>query len=156
VSGRVLGLDHGSRRIGVAVGDEETGMAFARPAIRRRSLDHDLALIGELCTEEGVEQVVIGLPLLADGLEGEQAVAARSFGEDLAVAIGLPVAFVDERLTSWEAEERLAEAGRRPSRASGELDSAAARLILQQYLDARGRSADRDDSAPSPEETDAE
>lgn len=116
-------------------------MAFARGAIRRRSLDHDIALIGELCTEEGVERVVIGLPLLSDGLEGEQARAARAFGAHLGAAIGLPVDYEDERLTSWEAVERLNAAGRSVSRGSGELDSAAARLILQQYLDARRRPA---------------
>ena len=151
---RVLGLDHGSRRIGVAIGDPETGMAFARAAIRRRSLDHDLALIGELCAAEGVERVVIGLPLHADGSEGEQAAAARDFGERLA-AIGLEVAYEDERLTSWEAGERLADAGRSVQRASGELDSAAARLILQQYFDARRHSPARDRAAP-PQENDAE
>jgi putative Holliday junction resolvase len=138
VSGRIVALDHGSRRIGVAIGDLGTGMAFAREAIKRRSLDHDLALIGELCTDEGVERVVIGLPLHADGSEGEQADAARAFGERLA-ATGLAVEYEDERLTSWAAGERLAEAGRRFNRASGERDSAAARLILQQYLDARVR-----------------
>ena len=135
---RLLGLDHGKRRIGVAVADTETGMAFARTAIQRRNLDHDLALVRELCTSEGVEQVVIGLPLNMDGREGPQAAETRAFGERL-TAIGLDVVFEDERLSSWEAAQRLADAGRRPSRASGELDSAAARLILQQYLGARHR-----------------
>lgn len=135
---RVLALDHGTRRIGVAIGDTEAGMAFARGAIQRRGLDRDLALIGELCAEEGVERIVIGLPLHADGSEGEQAAAARAFGERLA-ALGHDIVYADERLTSWEAGEQLTEAGRRPERASGELDSAAARLILQQYLDVRAR-----------------
>ena len=134
----VIGLDHGSRRIGVAIADLETGMAFARPALLRRNLDHDLALIHELCVSEGVEQVVIGLPLNMDGTEGAQAEQVRAFGDRLA-AIGLAVAYEDERLTSWEAAERLAEIGRRARRGSGELDSTAARVILQQYLDARHR-----------------
>ncbi len=133
---RIIGLDHGMRRIGVAMGDTETGMAFAREAIQRRNLDHDLALVGELCTTEGVERVVIGLPLNMDGSEGPQAQLVRSFGERLA-GIGLAVDYEDERLSSWEAGERLAEAGRRVRRGSGELDSTAARVILQQYLDAR-------------------
>jgi putative Holliday junction resolvase len=134
----VIGLDHGSRRIGVAIADAETGMAFARPAIQRRNLDHDLALVRDLCVSEGVQAVVIGLPLNMDGSEGPQAQAARAFGDRLA-AIGLSVAYEDERLTSWEAAERLAEVGRRARRGSGELDSTAARLILQQYLDGRHR-----------------
>lgn len=133
---RIVGLDHGTRRIGVAIGDTETGMAFAREAIQRRSLDHDLALVGELCTTEGVERVVIGLPLNMDGSEGPQAELVRSFGERLA-DIGLAVDYEDERLSTWEAGEQLAGAGRRVRRASGELDSTAARVILQQYLDAR-------------------
>ena len=150
---RIIGLDHGSRRIGVAIGDTETGMAFARSAIRRRNLDHDLALIGELCTGEEASLVVVGLPLNIDGTEGEQASAAREFGERVR-AIGLSVAYEDERLTSWEAAERMGSAGRRAPRRSGELDSEAARLILQQYLDARRPPADPipDDQWP-PEET---
>jgi len=133
---RFIGLDHGIRRIGVAIGDTETGMAFAREAIQRRNLNHDLALVGELCAIEGVERVVIGLPLNMDGSEGPQAEQVRSFGERLA-AIGLAVSYEDERLSTWEAGERLAGAGRRVRRGSGELDSTAARVILQQYLDAR-------------------
>ena len=133
---RLIGLDHGTRRIGVAIGDTETGMAFAREAIQRRNLDHDLALVGELCTTEGVERVVIGLPLNMDGSEGPQAALVRAFGDRLA-DIGLVVDYEDERLSSWEAVERLTASGKRPARRSGELDSTAARVILQQYLDAR-------------------
>ena len=133
---RLIGLDHGSRRIGVAIGDTETGMAFARAAIRRRNLPTDLAAIEALVRLESARLIVIGLPLNMDGTEGSQAASARNFGERL-VAGGTQVAFEDERLSSWEAGERLNEAGRRPRRESGELDSTAARLILQQYLDAR-------------------
>ncbi|MDQ3148983.1 MAG: Holliday junction resolvase RuvX [Chloroflexota bacterium] len=137
---RIIGLDHGSRRIGVAVGDTETGMAFARPALLRRNLVTDLAAIGELVAAEAVRLVVIGLPFNMDGTEGEQAAAARTFGEQVALS-GIGVVYEDERLSSWEAGERLSEAGRQPRRERGELDSAAARVILQQYLDARRRTA---------------
>ncbi len=132
----VIGLDHGSRRIGVAVGDTQTGMAFARPAIHRRSLAVDLHEVEQLAWAEGAELVVVGLPLNMDGSEGAQAASARAFGDGLAEN-GLRIAYQDERLSTWEAGERLRESGRRPARASGELDSTAARLILQQYLDAR-------------------
>jgi putative Holliday junction resolvase len=132
----VIGLDHGSRRIGVAIGSEETGVAFARPALLRRNLAADLDQIASLAHAEDAGQVVLGLPRNMDGSEGRQAAAARSFGEQLA-AIGLEVIFVDERLTSWQAGEDLAAADRRPTRASGEKDSAAARLILQEWLDRR-------------------
>jgi putative Holliday junction resolvase len=149
---RIIGLDHGVRRIGIAIGDTETGMAFARPALRRRSLDHDLALVGELCTTEGAGLVVIGLPLNMDGSEGGQAAAARAFGEGLA-GIGLAVAYEDERLSSWQAGEDLARGARQADRESGELDSAAARVILQQYLDARRPPAGHRSDPDRPEET---
>jgi putative Holliday junction resolvase len=138
---RVIGLDHGARRIGVAVGDTETGAAFARSAIKRRSLGSDLAAIGDLVQSEDAELVVIGLPVNMDGSEGPEAAKARAFGAEVG-RLGIDVAYVDERLSSWEANERLRRVGRRPRRATGELDSAAARLILQEYLDARVR-ADR-------------
>jgi putative Holliday junction resolvase len=132
---RLIGLDHGSRRIGVSVGDTGTGMAFARPALRRRSLVVDLDSVAAFARDEEAELVVLGLPRNMDGSEGPQAAAARDFGERLA-ALGLRVVYVDERLTSWQAAEQLADEGRRVRRRTGELDSAAARLILQEYLDA--------------------
>ncbi len=115
------------------MGDSETGMAFARPAIHRRGLEADLAVVARLAAGEEAAGVVLGLPLNMDGSEGAQAAAAREFGERLA-ARGLAVEYEDERLTSWEAGEQL---GGRADRRSGVLDSTAARLILQQYLDAR-------------------
>lgn len=135
---RIIGLDHGERRIGVAVGDTETGLAFERPAIRRRSLAAAVEDVAHLRRTEGAGLIVIGLPLRSDGSEGPQAERARAFGEAL-VPIGVEVAYADERLTSWAAGRAHAEAGRRPHRSSGELDSTAARLILQQYLDALSR-----------------
>ncbi len=132
----VIGLDHGARRIGVAVGETESGMAFARPAIHRHNLADDLQAVTQLAKAEGAELVVVGLPMHMDGSEGDQAAAARAFGDAL-TDLGLSVAFEDERLSTWEAGERLRETGRRPWRESGELDSTAARVILQQYLDAR-------------------
>ena len=132
----VIGLDHGSRRIGVAVGNEETGQAFPRPALLRRKVATDLEQIAALARAEGARRIVLGLPRNMDGSEGSQAQAARDFGAQL-TAIGLEVVFVDERLTTWQAGEQLVAAGRRPERGSGEKDSAAARLILQEWLDRR-------------------
>ncbi len=134
----VVGLDHGSRRIGVAVGDTETGMAFPRSAILRRRLDVDLEAVRALADAEGAAVVVVGLPLNMDGSEGDQAAAARAFGAALSAA-GLTVRYEDERLSSWEAEAQMRASGRRRrvDRRGGELDSTAARVILQQYLDAR-------------------
>jgi putative Holliday junction resolvase len=136
----IIGLDHGSRRIGVAIGNEETGQAFARPALHRTNEAADLEQIAALAHAEDARRIVLGLPRNMDGSEGAQAATARGFGAQLS-AIGLEVVFVDERLTSWQAGEQLAAAGRRPIRASGEQDSAAACLILQEYLDARAAPA---------------
>jgi putative Holliday junction resolvase len=132
---RFIGVDHGAKRIGVAVGDTETGMAFARPAMLRRALESDLDALAVLARAEAAETVVVGLPRNMDGSEGLQAASAREFGERLRQR-GLDVEFADERLSSWQAGEQLSAAGRRPHRSSGELDSAAARLVLQEYLDA--------------------
>lgn len=132
---RILALDHGTRRIGVAVGDTATGMAFARPAIRRRSLVSDVDTISMLVRDEEAQLVVLGLPFNMDGSEGPQAAQVRDFGARLE-EIGLAIAYADERLSSWQAAELMADEGRRARRRSGELDSAAARLILQEYLDA--------------------
>ena len=134
---RIVGLDHGSRRIGVAVGEAETGLAFARPALPAG----DTARLVDLVRREGGELVVIGLPRNMDGSEGPQAEAVRRFGDRLA-ALGLTVSYQDERLSSWQAAEQLSAAGKRTDRRSGELDSAAARVILQDYLDARTRPSD--------------
>ena len=150
---RIIGIDHGLRRIGIAAGDTETGMAFDRGVVRMRSRSAAIAELAALASAEGADRFVLGLPLHADGTEGEQAARARDFGLALAQASNLPVSLVDERLTSWEAGEELAAAGRRPSRRSGELDAAAARLILQQYLDdLAGRGRAGSDPSTHPEE----
>jgi putative Holliday junction resolvase len=134
---RLIGLDHGSRRIGLAIGDLETHLAFARPALQRTSLVVDLDAIMKMATDEAADTIVMGLPRNMDGSEGPQAQAARAFGERLA-SRGLRVEFQDERLTSWQAAEQIGPRRGRERR-SGELDSAAARLILQEYLDAHPR-----------------
>jgi putative Holliday junction resolvase len=126
--GRVIGVDHGRRRVGLAVGDDETGMAFPRAVVPAEGASE---AIRRLAAEEGTDRVVVGLPRNMDGSEGPQAAAARAFGDQLA-AIGLRVAFSDERLTTWDAEERARAANRRSSMDA--IDSAAAALILEQYF----------------------
>ncbi len=108
------------------------------PALRRRNTAADIGVIAQLARDEEAATIVLGLPRNMDGSEGVQAAAARKFGERLA-ATGLAVDFQDERLTSWQALEQMGPRRGRDRR-SGELDSAAARLILQEYLDAGPRS----------------
>lgn len=133
--GRLIGVDHGERRIGLAVGDEETGMAFPRPSVRAGA--RAFQDIQALATEEGTTRIVVGLPLNMDGSEGAQAAAARSFGTRLG-ALGLDVTFADERLTSWDAAHRMGRSAHRQS-APDAIDSAAAAIILEQYLADRQR-----------------
>jgi putative Holliday junction resolvase len=133
--GRLIGIDHGERRIGLAVADEETGMAFPRPGVRAGK--GALEVIRALADAEGTTRIVVGLPLNMDGSEGAQAAAARAFGARLG-ALGLDVTFSDERLTTWDAGERITRSGARQS-APDAIDSAAAALILEQYLADRRR-----------------
>lgn len=133
---RYVALDHGTRRIGVAVADSEMRMAFARPAIVARRAEDAARRVVELARAEGAPCIIIGLPLHADGSEGEQAAAARAFGARL-TSLGLQVGFHDERLSSWQASTELAASGAAADRRSGKLDSAAARVILQDYLDSK-------------------
>jgi putative Holliday junction resolvase len=156
-AGRVLAMDYGRRRLGLAVSDE--GRMVARPLatlvrVNRRA---DLARLKRIVREQGVAQLVVGLPLRLDGTAGDMAAEAREFAARIAKALRLPVTLVDERLTSWEASEGL-EAGatkesfaarRRgrgaaPGAARGAaskahggpdgVDSLAAALILEEYL----------------------
>ena len=143
---RLAALDYGSRRIGVAVADEETGLAFPRPALRRSGGAGDLDALEALLRREAIGVIVVCLPVHMSGEEGRQAELARGFGERLAER-GFEVVYWDERLTSWQAGEELAAAGRSPARRSGELDSAAARIILQEYLDAQRRQSSREEEA---------
>jgi putative holliday junction resolvase len=134
---RLIAFDHGQRRLGVAVADTQTGLAFARPALVPPRANRDAAVTAavEAARREGATSAVVGLPRNMDGTEGPQAAVARTFGDRLAAA-GLTVIYVDERLTTWDARERLGSTTRRAKRVTGEIDSAAARLILQDYLDA--------------------
>jgi putative Holliday junction resolvase len=131
--GRVIGIDHGLKRVGVAVGDDETGIAFPRPVLNATQAAAD---IRRLADQEGTRRVVVGLPLNVDGSEGRQAAIARAFGNELS-DLGLEVTFSDERLTSWAAEQEAGSANR--SNASNAIDSAAAALILEQYFADRRR-----------------
>jgi putative pre-16S rRNA nuclease len=136
---RVLGLDLGARRIGLAISDPEGKIAFPAGCLERRGRRQDLAALLHMARERGVERVVVGLPIHLDGRVGAQAEAARAFARELAGALELPVDLLDERWTSAEAERHLRAAGRRASRRRerGEVDAVAAALLLSTYLERR-------------------
>ena len=134
---RLLGLDLGTRRIGVAVSDELGFLAHGLTVLMRHGGQRDLDAIAQLAHEEEVVGVVIGLPLNMDGSEGEAAARARRFGAALGAHLNLPVFLWDERLTTWEAEGIMNDALVRTRKRKQLVDKVAATLILQSYLDAK-------------------
>lgn len=143
--GKLMGLDVGLARIGVAVCDP-LGLA-ARPltVIERRSKREDFDTLADIARREEVEGVICGLPLNMDGSEGQQARTTRKWAERLARALRAilgrtyPVIFWDERLSTFAAQEILAATGIKAAE-----DAAAAAVILQSYLDARRRGDEED------------
>ncbi|MGH7667750.1 MAG: Holliday junction resolvase RuvX [Candidatus Dormibacteria bacterium] len=132
--GRILALDPGRARVGVAVSDETRTIAQPHSTVRRRADRRDLAEIVRLVRELAVTEIVVGLPLRMDGSEGDSAGEARSFGELVAAATGVAVTYLDERLTTRQAERHLIAAGQTRAQRRRVGDQVAATLILQQRL----------------------
>jgi putative Holliday junction resolvase len=137
---RVLALDIGEKRIGVAVSDPAGRVATPVSVLdARRTLGDGQDLARLLRDYDDVELIIIGLPLTMVGEAGSQAGRVRAAGEQLALRTGLPVKFVDERLSSVEAERRMAEAGADSRARRGSVDMVAASILLQAYLDEEWR-----------------
>ena len=134
LAGTLLGFDFGEKRLGVAVGETATRLAHPVMTIAGEATAARLEAVARLVAEWRPAGFVVGLPRHADGAEHEVARLAAKFARRLEARFGLPVAFVDETLTSADAESRLREAGAR-GRARAALDAHAAALILQSYLD---------------------
>ena len=139
-----LGLDIGKKRIGVA-GCDRTGLiATGLTTIERQSFNEDVAQIQRIVQEREVQILVAGLPYSMNGSLGFQAKQVQKFAQRLANALQLPLEYMDERLTSFEAEQLLQAENRSPSRHKGLIDRKAASLILQQWLEEqRGKACDR-------------
>ena len=141
---RLLGVDLGARRIGLAVGDSTTGSSWPLAMIRRETPDADAERIARLLREQSADEIVVGLPLNMDGTEGAQARETREWADQLAVRLAVPLRWRDERLTSVAAESSLGRprrgrSGGPPSPAAREqrrasLDRQAARLIVEAEL----------------------
>ncbi len=132
-----LGLDLGSKRIGVA-GCDGTGLiATGITTIERSSFAQDVEQLRELVNQRQVQVLVIGLPYSMDGSLGFQARHVQKLATRLGKALNLPMEYVDERLTSYQAEQMLRDENRSPSRHKAMIDRKAAALILQQWLDTR-------------------
>ncbi|MGB3651490.1 MAG: Holliday junction resolvase RuvX [Rivularia sp. (in: cyanobacteria)] len=132
-----LGLDVGSKRIGIA-GCDRTGLiATGITTLHRTSFDRDVKLLEQIIQERDVEILVVGLPYSMDGSLGFQARHVQKFTKRITVILKLPVEYVDERLTSYQAEQMMIAQKLSPSRNKGLIDRKAAALILQQWLDIR-------------------
>ena len=138
-AGRMLGLDYGHRRIGVAVSDPLDLTAQPLPAIPRSGDRKDVAEIGRRAAELGVTSVVVGLPLLLNGEEGPAASRAREFGARIEADLCLPVTMWDERMTTVQSERHLIASGVRRERRKELRDSLSAMFLLQSVLDYRKR-----------------
>lgn len=133
-AGRLLALDLGARRVGVAVCDELRLSVRPLPPLVRASWKKLLGEIAELCRSFDAKGVVVGLPVNLDGTEGEAAAEARRVARNLALSLNIPVHLQDERLTSRDAEQTLRSAGAAESEVAARVDGEAAALILRDFL----------------------
>jgi len=146
---RVLGLDIGARRIGLALSDPEGRIAFPEGHLDRRGPRRDMEALRALIAEREVGTIVVGLPLHLDGRSGAAAQSARDFAVRIGEATGLPVELIDERWTTVEAERHLRSSGRRTveRHGRGTVDAVAATLLLSAYLARRRALAESGDPA---------
>lgn len=133
---RLLGIDYGTRRIGLAYGDE-LGIATPLPALTEADPARRRAKLAEWVRQRRVTELVVGHPLNMNGTAGFKAKEVEAFVESLRAEFGLPVHLVDERLTSQVAEAGMSQKELRAIRSKGIIDSRAATLILQDHLDQR-------------------
>ena len=134
---RALGIDLGTKRIGIALSDRSGLIASPYSVIIRTSKRRDWAEIARIATDEDVETIVIGLPLSLSGHEGPAAVSARRDADEIGTVTGVPVILFDERLTTVAADRVLKEADVRASDRRRHVDKVAAAIMLQAWLDSR-------------------
>jgi putative Holliday junction resolvase len=138
---RILALDYGTKRIGVALSDELKWTAQPLETFERRTLDWDVAHIVALVKAHDVEHVVLGFPLQLDGREGPAVLAMRVFAEKLEAGISVPIVLWDERMTTKAAEALLIAADVSRKKRKGAVDRVAAAILLQSYLEAQTSSS---------------
>jgi putative Holliday junction resolvase len=152
-----LAVDYGRARMGLAIADSEMRMAQPLSTMERINRNEDMRRLRELVREQGVKQIVVGLPLRLDGTRGEMAEEVERFAQRVRKQIGVPVEMVDERLTSWEAERLLEEVqgrfihdekltgNKKPKNVQAKMtvDAMAAAVILKEYLDRQEQAAEK-------------
>lgn len=133
---RLIGLDVGEARIGIAVSDADGTLAFARQVLARRPEEAALKTIVQLIEEEEAQAIIVGLPRSLSGELHGQAALVQQFGELLQSRVTIPVQYWDERLSTVAAEREMRASGARRERRRAMVDAVAAAIILQSYLDA--------------------
>ena len=133
---RILGLDFGTRRVGAALSDPGRSIATPLEVYERKAPGRDADHYRAVVREHDVDRIVVGLPLHTGGGESESSAQARRWGAWLAGVTGLPIVFFDERYTSVDAEDVLRSAGIKLQKRKDKRDMLAARILLQNYLDA--------------------
>ena len=136
-SGRIVAIDLGKARVGIAVSDDLDMLAHPRPALDGRNHKALLTSLKTMAEDEGVGRFLVGLPLKLDGSESPASRRVLRFCQALADTTGVEVELVDERLTSVQAQRRLREGG--VSEVQSHIDGAAAAILLQQWLDTHKR-----------------
>ena len=134
---RVMALDVGEKKIGIAISDALLLTAQPRPTLRRKDLKTDISILGRLAEENEVHEIVVGQPLHMSGKESLQSEKVAKFAEEVRKALNIPIVFWDERLTSFAAEQHLEEMGLKWRERRDHIDKIAAMIILQGYLDSR-------------------
>ena len=136
---RILAIDYGDARIGLALSDESETLASPIGTYKSQSMRKDIDYIAALAKEKQAGLIVLGLPVNMDGSSGERVSKTKSFGNVLERVSGIQVEYKDERLTTVTAEQTLIECGMRREKRKRIIDTLSAQIILQSYLDARKR-----------------
>lgn len=132
--GRIMGIDYGRVRIGIALTDLLKTIASPYEVYKSVSRKKDIEYFVKLIKEKEVDKIVLGLPLNMDGSEGERALKTRAFGDELEKASNVPVVYQDERLSSVEAENYLLDGDLRRDKRKNLIDKVSASIILEDYL----------------------
>lgn len=158
-AGKILAIDYGRARIGLAIAEPPHGLAQPLATLERINRNEDMRRLRELVGDHSVKLILVGLPLRLDGTRGDMAEETERFAQRIRKQIGVPVEMADERLTSWEAERQLEEqfgrrskvveslSSKRKATEKFSVDSMAAAILLREYLErthAAAKSAERD------------
>lgn len=135
---RIMGIDYGDVRMGIAFSDLSRTIATGYETYVRKSLEQDITHLKDLIQEKSVKKIVMGLPLNMDGSQGVRVQATYDFASKLKENINIPIEYVDERLTSVEAEKFLIDQDVSRKKRKQVIDKMSAVLILQEYLDQKG------------------